>query len=57
MTIMATLTMLRPAEYVMGDVFGDIVDTDGHNGVDDAWLSVTFTRTLTLLRKVRRLGL
>ena len=56
MTIMATLTMLRPAEDVVGDVLGDIVNIDGHNGVDEAWLSVTFTRTLTLLRKLRRHG-
>ena len=56
MTIMATLTMLRPAEDVGGDVLGNIVNIDGHDGADKAWLSETLTRTLTLLRKVKRLG-
>ena len=54
MTIIVTLTVLR--SNVGGDVLGDIVNIDDHNDADEAWWSKTFTRTLTLLRKVKRLG-
>ena len=40
-----------------GDIDNDNRATgyDDHNGADKAWMSVAFTRTLTLLRHVKRL--
>ena len=62
MTIMAaTLTMMRPTKDFGSDDLGDIVNRDAehddHDGADEARMSVTFTRTLTPLRHVKRLSL
>ena len=62
MTIMVTLTMLRPAKDVERDNLGDIVDNnvglDDHDDTDNAWfkmLIMTFTMMLMLLRHEKML--